>query len=267
MKLNKVIAGTSAVALSLAVAGAGSVFADTINGTNNGSGDMEASHALNLEVEVQDTLSLDCYDITASSGDHTVTLGTAGAPGIVTAGTPAVGGSTCDVTTNDDQGYYLTMENSTSGTNGATDVLQHTDVNAPGTTYQITEVGLTEWDWTEGAGGSASATVDWDATDPTGLGFSVMNVPEVDATHNSLNDEWGTAVSGGACVEGIGADDNVYAGIPDSPEAISAVVSYSATETSTDVCYKVDVTAVQQSGDYAGQVTFTATTDASTYYN
>ena len=92
-----------------------------------------------------------------------------------------------------------------------------------------------------------------------------MNIPE-DSANNPINTQWTTSASGGTCPQGTDADTNIYAAMPDSAEAISAVVNYSATSTITDVCYKVDVTPSQPSGTYTGSVTYTATSDASSYY-
>jgi hypothetical protein len=235
----------------------------------NGDGSISGYDEIDINVEVQDTLSMDCYDKAGVTGDFDVSIGTVANPGYVTAGIPAVGQSTCNVTTNDDQGYYLQIENSTNGGDaqgGIEDVLRHEDPNNPGTWYGIEESGLTKWDWNE-AGPSGSTTIDWDTTNPTGLGFSIMNIPENDETHNALNDSWTTDISGGTCPEGTASDTNIYAGIPNTAETITAVTAYNANSTVTDICYKVDVPPTQQSGIYTGQVTYTATSDASSYYN
>ena len=228
----------------------------------NGDGTISGSEDIDINVEVQETLSLDCYDKDAGTGDTTVTLGTTTTPGVVTAGIPAVGTSTCDVTTNDDQGYYLSLTNSSTHSTG--EVLEHQDPNTS-LWNGISDIGLTTWDWDETTH-TSSSTVDWDNTDPTGLGFTVMNIPESNA-NNPINTNWTTNTTGGTCPEGINSDTNIYASIPNSQEAISAVVSYQANTTTTDVCYKVDVTPSQPSGTYSGQVTYTATSDANSYYN
>jgi len=248
MNIKKIVAGTSAVALSLTITS----FALAAQESNN----------IQLEVNVQETLSMDCYDTAGGTGDTTVTLGTAATPGVVVAGTPAVGGSTCNVTTNDDNGYYLTLVNAMTNNNGATAVLQHDDPNLANTTYDISPVGLTAYDWSGTvATGSPSVRVKWDTANPTGLGFSVISVDE----SNHMNDFWTGAVAGATCPE-TSDTTNDYAGIPTAAgaEAIAAVEAYTAATTTTNVCYKVDVTAVQESGDYSGTVTYTATTDAST---
>jgi surface protein len=215
-----------------------------INGTRAENG----RAPINIFTEVQDTLSLDCYDSTTGSGDHDVLLGTTANPGLVTAGTPAVGQSTCDVTTNDDQGYYLTIVDD----NGASHtVLTHDDPNTA-TTYEIND--LTHYPTTQ----------TWNAPTTKGLGFSVIQFPDTNLTNNSFNGTWTT--TGNLCEEGTSSDDADYAGIPNTAQTISAVTQYEANQTSTDICYKVDVPASQPSGIYQGSVTYTATSDASSYY-
>jgi uncharacterized protein (TIGR02145 family) len=216
----------------------------TINGTLQATGDAP----IYINTEVESTLSLDCYDSTTGSGDHDVLLGTTANPGLVTAGTPAVGQSTCDVTTNDDQGYYLTIVDD----NGASHtVLTHDDPNTA-TTYEIND--LTHYPTTQ----------TWNAPTTKGLGFSVISFPDTNLTNNSFNGTWTT--TGNLCEEGTSSDDADYAGIPNTAQTISAVTQYEANQTSTDICYKVDVPASQPSGIYQGSVTYTATSDASSYY-
>ena len=81
----------------------------------------------------------------------------------------------------------------------------------------------------------------------TGLGFSVY------ASTATKDTKWGT---GTACDDA----NNAYAGFPDSSSIIMDHDSYSATSTTTNICYKLDVPSTQESGAYAGQVTYTATT-------
>ncbi len=101
-------------------------------------------------------------------------------------------------------------------------------------------------------------TTTWTNGITTGLGFSVISFPEALLDNNDFENTW----VDGTC----GQSTNQYAGIPDTAQAISAVTSYQETSTSTDICYKVDVSPSQQSGVYTGQVTYTATTDASSYH-
>jgi hypothetical protein len=223
----------------------------TVNGVHSETGQAP----MEINVEVQDTLSLDCYDTSNTSGDHTVTLSnTTTGTGYVVAGTPSVGQSTCSATTNDDQGYYLTIEN--SSTNGTGNVLEHEDPNIPGTWYSITD--LTQWDDT------TLTTESWSAPTTKGLGFAIISFPDTNTSNNYFDGVWNETSQ---CPEGTNPDTNTYAGIPDTPQTIAAVPEYNANTTTTTICYKVDVPASQQSGQYAGQVTFTAVTDASTYLN
>lgn len=253
--MKKIVAATSAIALSLSMTSV--AFAATDSGN------------IQLEVEVLDTLSMDCYDAAGGLGDTVVTLGdsTTGA-GMVVAGVPSVGKSRCNVTTNDDQGYYLSIMRSTedvtwAGANGtgqdatATNVLIHEDPNIDGTWYEIPDT-LTAY--TETTAGNA-----WVDGTTKGFGFSVVDFPDGgDLAHNALDNNW--ALTGELCKDGTANDDvALYAGVPSANQAISAVPHYEAGVTTTDVCYKVDVLPTQQSGDYAGQVTFTATSDASAY--
>jgi hypothetical protein len=217
----------------------------TINGIHQVTGDTP----MNISVAVQDTLSMDCFD--TSDSNTTVTLGTTTAPGTVTAGTPAIGQSQCTVTTNDDQGYYLTIQDNNAITHTT---LTHTDPNT-GTIYEIPD--LTQYNET------TPVTENWSAPTTKGLGFSITQFPQADTSHNTLGTIWSNT---NQCPEGTNPDTNDYAGIPDTPQAISAVTAYQATETTTQICYKVDVPPSQPSGQYTGEVTFTATSDASGYY-
>lgn len=268
--MKKIVAGTSALALVLSMASITAVPTSVFAANQQGE--------INLQVEVLDTLSMDCFDADGISGDTTVTLddSTTG-EGMVVAGVPSVGKSRCEVTTNDDQGYYLTIERSTedvtwgdgNGTveagengdgqnSGATSVLIHEDVNLDGTWYEIADT-LTAFDPT--ATGNAAAWVDGTTK---GFGFSVVAFPDTTTGNNALADSWVTGAN--TCQDGTaGGDTALYAGVPAAATAISAVPEYAAGTTTTDVCYKVDVDATQQSGEYAGQVTFTATSDASDY--
>ena len=190
---------------------------------------------------------MDCYDKAGTTGDYDIDLGT------ITAGIPVVGESTCNVLTNDDQGYYLTVINSsTEGSTG--DVLEHEDLNSAGTWYSIDDI--TAWDDATRGGQTGLST--WTNGTTTGLGFSVVAFPEALQANNQFEDTW----VNGTC----GDVTNQYAGFPDSAQAITAVTSYQEEATITDICYKIDVPPTQQSGVYIGQVTYTATSDASGYY-
>ncbi|XLQ19966.1 MAG: hypothetical protein ACKUBY_05280 [Candidatus Moraniibacteriota bacterium] len=214
----------------------------------NGDGTISGIDDLNLNVEVNATLSMDCYDKDGSTGDYDVILGTVANPGIVIAGTPAVGESTCIVTTNDTQGYYLSMINDNGASNTT---LVHSN-----NTDEIPD--LTQFDQT------TKVTESWNAPTTKGLGFSVIQFPQNDTTHNTFNNIWTT--SGDLCEEGTTNDDAEYAGVPQTAQAIAAYTAYNSTSSTTDVCYKVDVSPSQPSGVYTGSVTYTATSDASGYY-
>ena len=211
-------------------------------------GGIPGAMPIDINVEVQDTLTLDCFDTATGTGDLNVTLGTTTDPGKVTAGTPATGQSTCTVTTNDDQGYYLTLIDDNAATNT---VLTHTDPHT-GATYEIQD--LTQF----------PATTTWTTPTTKGLGFSVVTFPDTQTNNNTLDETW---TNTSLCPEGTAADTNTYAGIPDTAETISAVTQYESNQTTTNICYKVDVPASQASGQYTGSVTYTATSDASSYLN
>jgi uncharacterized protein (TIGR02145 family) len=220
----------------------------TINGTLQSTGDTP----LNINTEVLDTLTMDCYESTNGSGTYDVLLGTVSNPGYVTAGTPAIGQSTCTVTTNDDQGYYLTVEDD----NGiSSSVLTHTDPHTAAL-YEIQD--LTPWNDT------TLTTENWNPPTTKGLGFSVITFPDTDTSNNIFDGIWNET---GNCPEGTTSDSNDYAGFPDTPQTIAAVPQYTANHTTTNICYKVDVPTSQPSGTYTGSVTYTATSDASSYLN
>ena len=211
-------------------------------------GGIPGAMPIDINVEVQDTLTLDCFDTATGTGDLNVTLGTTTDPGKVTAGTPATGQSTCTVTTNDDQGYYLTLIDDNAATNT---VLTHTDPHT-GSIYEIQD--LTQF----------PATTTWTTPTTKGLGFSVVTFPDTQTDNNTLDETW---TNTSLCPEGNNPDTNTYAGIPDTAETISAVTQYESLSTTTNICYKVDVPASQASGQYTGSVTYTATSDASSYLN
>lgn len=256
--MKKIIAGVSAFSLALSLTTTSFALAATDSGN------------IQLEVEVLDTLSMDCYDAAGGPGDTTVALSdSTSGTGMVVAGTPSVGKSRCNVLTNDDQGYYLTLEKSTedvtwsdvngigTGLSDAGTVLTHEDVNVDGLWYDIAD--LTAYSY------ASPGTAVWVDGTTKGLGFSVVAFPDTNTNNNLLDEAW--TLSGTLCADGTaGSDVAKYSGIPYSPEAIAGVTQYEAATTTTDVCYKVDVPSTQESGQYGGQVTFTATSDASTYF-
>jgi hypothetical protein len=213
----KLVAGISALALSLSVTSITSVtFAATDTDT------------VNLQVEVNSNLSLDCG---GSGTDPDVDFS------MVTADVPVVGGSTCSVLTNHEEGYDLFVDRTA---NSDTSVLKHTD----NTTY-ISD--LTAWN------GSNSAV--WDNGTTKGLGFRVEEVSG--ATKNDT--WWGTST---ACTVAEDADA-LFAGIPQDPDTTTPIPvmdhdGYSAGATTTTICYKLDVVTTQKAGVYAGNITYTA---------
>ncbi len=261
MQIKKIVAGTSAVALSLSFSSVAWA--------------LDTSDTINLEVDVEDTLSMDCFELGQATSDTSIALSdtTTGA-GTVVAGTPSVGASTCEVTTNAAQGYYLTIEKTTENVTWADDggqgsgvttgntVLTHEDPSNDGVWFNIPD----KAPYTYQAGTAAGST--WSGT---GLGFSVVNFPDTTLSNNDFENVWVEGTIGNdACLDGSavtgGATDNaLYTGVPDAAQTIAAVPEYTSGTTTTNVCYKVDVAPTQQSGEYAGQVTFTAVTDASAY--
>lgn len=150
--------------------------------------------------------------------------------GSLTPGTPIYNSSTCTVSTNDEDGYDLQVKRDDADT---------TLDNTSDASANITD--KTAWDPTAGAGAGNAAT--WSGT---GLGFSVY---ASDATKNTT--WWGT---GTACDDA----NNKYAGFPAAYANIMEHTSYSATDTTTSVCYKVDTAATQKSGSYDGTITYQA---------
>jgi len=214
----------------------------------NGDGTISGAEDIDINVQVQATLSLDCYDKAGATGDHDVNLGN------VTAGTPVTASSTCNVTTNDDKGYYLSLLN--SSTQGATgDVLEHQDPNNS-SWYSIDDYTKI---WDDTTIGGTTGTDLWATS--TGLGFSVEAFPDTNLSNNTFSGtEWGTGICGATTMR--------FAGVPatGTPQTISAVTQYASSTTTTDTCYIVDVPSSQPSGVYTGQVTYTATSDASSYH-
>lgn len=185
---------------------------------DGGTGEQEIVHALNLTVG--ETLTLDCgADVDLDNGAALI------------AETPRSQTTTCTVTTNDDDGYNLQVENDRGNEN----VLQH---SVHGTT----------------ADGQIQDKLRWNASSPnaqsftgTGFGFGVLS-------STATKDEawWGT---GATCHD----PDQLYAGVPSTSEDIMRHLIYSGSNTDTTICYRVNVPSTQSSGDYQGSVTYTAT--------
>ncbi len=226
MKFKQIIAGTSAIALSLSM-------------TSVAFADQTITSDVNLEVEVQSTLQLDCYDKSTATGDTVIALTGAAGLGIVAAGVPAVGEAQCTVITNDQDGFFLRLHNTSATGN----VLKHVEG------YQIPD--KTAYDQTN------IQTAAWTGT---GLGFSMTEFPNKGGSTINTN-VW--TDTNGACTTGVNA--NKFSGIPDSAQTVMAYSDYVSGTSTVDTCFKVDVLPTQQSGFYTGQVTYTATTDAKSY--
>ena len=201
MKFKRIIAGLSAIALSLSLSPV--AFAAT------------ASDQVNLQVNVNENMTLACgADVTINEG----------APGI-TAATPESASTTCTITTNDEDGYDLSVINDfAAGT-----VLRN--ANGTGANFEIADYA-----------GTIAAPTTWTGT---GFGFSVYNAPDKEIA-------WGT---GTTCHDAL----NAYAAFPDAATTITSTPDYSPTATTVDICYRVDVPSTQASGLYTGSVTYTAT--------
>ena len=198
-----------------AVSGDGIVTAAAVGGSGGTSDDV------NLSVSIEENMTLDCgSDVDIDGG------------GVLIPGAPEANATTCTVTTNDQDGYVLQLEDSNTGAN----TLVHDTLSE-----SITD--LTAWD-----ASTPNATAWIDAT-TEGLGFSVY-----DSTATKNDTWWGTGVS---CHDA----NNLYAGIPDNGSAqdIMEHTSYAANSTTTSICYRVDVPMSQASGEYTGAVTYTAT--------
>jgi hypothetical protein len=214
MKIQKILVNSGAFVLVFAMA-VGVVFAAT------------ESDSTQLEVDIQDTISLVCDGV---AGTQTVDLGT------LTAGTPVTGSTECVVTTNAQAGYVLEVEQ--DGNSGATTMDQDND-------DAIDIADKTAWDQTSNAADGNAA-----AYSGTGLGFGVLSST---ATKNVT--WWGNAA---ACTDAA----QLYAGFPILGSANNNIMehtSYSSTSTATTICYELDVPATQQSGVYHGTVVYTAT--------
>ncbi len=170
----------------------------------------------------QVTLDVTVNEVLSLSVDSaTVSLGN------ITPGIPVTASTVATVTTNANGGYDLSVRRDDADT--TLDKISDASVNI---------ADKTAWDNT-GNGNAAT----WSGT---GLGFSVYAST---ATKNTT--WWGT---------GTGCDDanNKYAGFPSSYQTIMSHNAYSASSTTTSICYKLDVPSTQQSGAYDGTITYQA---------
>ena len=160
--------------------------------------------------------------VSIDCGTDPVNLGT------LTPGTPVSNSTTCTVTTNAESGYDLAVKRDDSDT-----TMDKTDE----ATTNITD--KTAWN---------SSSPNAAAYSGTGLGFSVYAST---ATKNTT--WWGT---GTACHDA----SNLYAGFPTAYGTIMDHDSYSASSTTSSVCYRLDTPGTQKSGTYDGTITYQATT-------
>lgn len=170
-----------------------------------------------LQLSVNQTIAIDC-------GTDPVDIGA------LTPGTPVYNSTTCTTTTNADAGYDLKVQRDDSDT--TMDL-----IGTPAT--NITD--KIAWDPTANTG--AGNAVAWSGT---GLGFGVY---ASSATKNAT--WWGT---GTAC--DFADTNNLYAGFPTTYATIMDYDTYSATATTTSVCYRVDVPGTQPAGSYDGTITY-----------
>ena len=188
------------------------------------------SETIDFNAEVQEAISLVCHETGQPDADNLIDFG------VITPGTPEFGSSDCDVLTNDNLGYYLTMVND----EGTGETLQ----NDNATHADITDT-LSPLVWR-----SSGAPVPWVTGTTEGLGFTIIAAPN----HESA---WGSSTT---CTD---VTNHNFTGTPETAQVIMEYDDYSSTETTTTVCYAVDAPTTQPSDTYAGSVTFTATSDAS----
>jgi hypothetical protein len=183
----------------------------------NGDGTITGSDQQNISATVQENITLSCNNVDIDGGT----------PIIADGSTTAANTTTCQVTTNDTDGYHLQIRQDTQLTHA---------------TASTTIADKTDWDGTNAQ-----------AYTPTGLAFRVS-----DNDTNAKNDSWwGTATT---CT-GSGATE-LYAGLPANLQDIVEEDDYTANTSTTDICYAVSVPSTQTSGEYTGQVTYSVTTGA-----
>ena len=181
----------------------------------------------------------DQQNITATIGE-TMTLNCGASVDIdngasIIPGSPASNSTTCTVTTNDAEGYNLSVVDDRTTSNA----LYHATLSGTADGQIIDKIA---WDPTAGSGvGNAVA---WSGT---GLGFGVLSST---ATKNTT--WWGT---GTTCADG----NQLYAGLPSAETNVMEHASYSNASTDTIICYRIDVPSTQIAGEYTGSVTYTAT--------
>lgn len=210
---------TTYFARAKATNNSGVVYGDEIIFTTSSSGGLNPTHTQSLSVTIQETITLNC------GGDVDLDNGT-----ILTAGTPQTNSTTCQVTTNDQDGYTLSLTND----RGTNNTLYHQ-------IHNVTQDGQiqdkTPWNTT-----TPNAT-NWTGT---GLGFGILA-----STATKNESWWGTA---NTCND----TTQLYAGMPTTDTPIMQHDAYSNTQTDTTICYKLVIPSTQLSGEYTGSVTYTA---------
>lgn len=208
MQKGNVFVGLGVIALTLAMTGS-AIAAEDTNGVA-------------LSVTVGENMTLECGNSVDIDG---------GGANVVVAGVPVSNTTACTVTTNDEDGYVLSIADDRGNENA----LFHETLSATAD-GQIADKAA----WNSSTPNSAA----WSGT---GLGFGVLSST---ATKNTT--WWGTASACGDAAQ-------LYAGLPDTDASIMEHSAYSNGSTVTTVCYRVDVPSTQISGEYNGSVTYTAT--------
>lgn len=169
-----------------------------------------------LTTTVAGAIALSCDQTGAPDGTpKTVELG------VLTAGTPVTGSTTCTVTTNNASGYTLNVKRDDADT---------TMDNTTAPAVNITDLPNT-----------VASPVAWSDGVTKGLGYTVAST---------------TATGGNIAWSNGGAS---YAGFTAAGENLMTSTGYDAAATTTVINYKLDVPATQQTGTYDGVITYTAT--------
>lgn len=179
--------------------------------------------SVTLTTTVTGTVAMSC-DQTGNpdSTPKTVELG------VLTAGTPVTGSTTCTVTTNNATGYTLNVKRDDADT---------TMDNTADAAVNIADLPNTI------AGASPNNPITWTDGTTKGLGYTVAST---------------TATGGSITWSNSGAN---YVGFTTAGENIMTSTGYDASSTTTVVNYKLDVPSTQQAGTYDGVITYTATTN------
>lgn len=176
-----------------------------------------------LTTTVMGTVAMSCDQTgTPDSTPKTVELG------VLTAGTPVTGSTTCTVTTNNATGYTLNVKRDDADT---------TMDNTTAAAVNITDLPNTI------AGSSPNNPIPWNNGTTKGLGYTVAST---------------TATGGNITWANAGTN---YVGFTAAGENIMVSNGYNASSTATVINYRLDVPSTQQAGTYDGAITYTATTN------